>query len=195
MSDPAQEADYQRVLVRALRSGSESAQQQFCHQYAPIIYQFALVRCIGDVALAEDIMIQTLGEALLNLHLFNPDRGNLTAWLYGIARRQIRDELRHQSRHNAAAAGWQLPLEAALNVAEEGDLAAGVAAQIDYQQQFARIAAALSAQELEVLTLLYINRLNIREIGNLMGRSESAINSILHRARQKARERLAQDEL
>lgn len=197
MSDPPEESARKQAdaaLLRELRDLSADAQRRYYRQFAPMIYHFALVRFAGDVPLAEDIMMQTLAEGLLNLHLFSPHRGSFSAWLYGIARRHIHDELRKQGRRKSVPAAMQLPLEAVLGLAGEGDLAEGVSARIDDQRQFAKLAKALSDLELEVLILLYVNQLDSKEISQIIGKTEYAVYSILHRARKKARERLAHDE-
>lgn len=198
MSDFSDDASRQRaeaMLVRELRNGSGDAQRRFYLRFAPIIYQFSLIYFAGDVPLAEDIMMQTIAEGLLNLHHFNPRRANLTTWLYGIARRHIRDELRHRYRRKSIPPALQLPLEVAQGISDTADLAEGVAARIDRQRQLAQIVKVLSEQELEALILLYVEQCSIREISQIIGRTEAAVYSILHRARQKAREKVVPNEL
>jgi DNA-directed RNA polymerase specialized sigma24 family protein len=45
-----------------------------------------------------------------------------------------------------------------------------------------------------VLVLSSIEELSVKEIGRVVGRSERAVHSLLHRAKAKARERLADHE-
>ncbi len=52
----------------------------------------------------------------------------------------------------------------------------------------------LSDLELEALILSGVQELSVREIGQILHRSEAAVHSLLHRAAEKARERWAQDE-
>ncbi len=51
----------------------------------------------------------------------------------------------------------------------------------------------LSEAEMEALTLHYAHDFSEREISRIVGRSERAVHSLLHRAKQKARERLVRD--
>ena len=65
--------------------------------------------------------------------------------------------------------------------------------QVMLVEQVALLAEALSPTEFEVLVLNCLSKLSAREIAHVIGRSERAVHSLLHRARMKARERLAQD--
>ncbi len=48
--------------------------------------------------------------------------------------------------------------------------------------------------EFQVLVLYNLGGLGAAEIGRVIGRSERAVHSLLHRARTKARERLLHDD-
>jgi RNA polymerase sigma-70 factor (ECF subfamily) len=88
----------------------------------------------------------------------------------------------------------QVPLEEVSEQADGQDMASHLAARIDAQRKVAALASILSDSEMEVLILQSVDELSLKEIGQVMGRSERAVHSLLCRARQKARERLAQDE-
>jgi RNA polymerase sigma factor (sigma-70 family) len=115
-------------------------------------------------------------------------------WLYGVARRQIHNELRRQRRLKSVPAAAQTPLTNAVELSDGRDVADEVAARLQAQRAVAVLSEVLSDVELEVLVLSSIDELSIREIGLVVGRSERAVHSLLHRARTKARERLADDE-
>ena len=67
--------------------------------------------------------------------------------------------------------------------------------QADAQRTMARLREILSQTELEVLLLFSVERLSAREIAHVVRRSERAVHSLLRRARAKARETLAADDL
>ena len=46
---------------------------------------------------------------------------------------------------------------------------------------------------MEVLVLHYVHQLSVAEIGVILKRSGRAVESLLHRAKPKARERLSED--
>ena len=57
----------------------------------------------------------------------------------------------------------------------------------------ARLRELLSEAKLEVLLLFSVERLSEREIAQVVQRSERAVRSLLHQAKQKAREALSAD--
>jgi len=139
-------------------------------------------------------MVQSLATAARHIKWYNPRKSSFATWLYGVARRQIHDELRRQRRRKSVPTGAQTSLEEAAGVADGRDLAEVVAGGLDARRSVAGLARVLSEVELEVLVLSSIDELSAREIGRVMGRSERAVHSLLHRARRKARERLTHDE-
>ena len=182
------------ALVQGLREGAPEASSELCRRFGPTLHRFAAARLGWEAELAEDIAIQALADGVRNIRRFNPRKATLAAWLYGIARRKIVGERRMRGRLKSAPASAQVPLEDAADVPTEGDVAERLPGRVDAQRQVAEVAAVLSDIEFEVLGLNCIDQLSAREIGQIVGRSERAIHSLLHRARAKARERLMRDE-
>ena len=185
--------DSEIELVRALREGDERSHAQLWHRFGARLHGFASSRLGGDRGLADDIVVQTLAAAVQGIARFNPHRSTLSAWVYGIARRQIQGELRRQRRRKSVPASAQVPLEDVPEAASEGDTAADVAARLDAQREVAELARSLSDVEMEALSLHYVHELSEKEIAQIVGRSGRAVHSILHRAKEKARERLVRD--
>jgi RNA polymerase sigma-70 factor (ECF subfamily) len=182
------------VLLEGLHEATPEAVSELYDRFGPSLLTFALAWFPGDRQLAEDIMARSLANAVLHIRGYQPRRSSLATWLHGIARRQIRDELRTRRRRKSVPACAQIPLEAGAGVADNGNLAADAVAHIDAQRLLLRVAAELSAMEYDVLVLSCIGQLSAKEIGRVVCRSEHAVRSLLHRARAKARERLVHDE-
>ena len=66
--------------------------------YAPKIKSL-LVRNGADVTLAEDIMHDTMINIWDKIHLYNPEKGSFSSWIYTIARNNRIDLLR-KNHHN-----------------------------------------------------------------------------------------------
>jgi len=181
-------------LVSGLRKADPGACACLCEQFGPRIHKFTARHVRGDGQLAEEMMVQTLVDAVRNIGRFDPRRSQFSAWLFGIARRQVQGELRRQSRRKSVPASAQVSMDVLVEQAGPGDMAAAVASRLDAQRQVARLTSYLSDIEMEVLMLHCMDQLSLKEIAQIMGRSERAINSLLHRARQKARERLVNDD-
>jgi RNA polymerase sigma-70 factor (ECF subfamily) len=125
-----------------------------------------------------------------NIQRFDPARGTIAAWVFGIGRRKIQDARRRLLRSKSVPASAHTSLEQAAEMASDEDLGASVAAQLDACRQVARVAAALSDAEMEVLLLHYVDGFSVAETGRIVRRSAKAADSLLHRARRKAREEL-----
>jgi RNA polymerase sigma-70 factor (ECF subfamily) len=186
-------ADADVALVERLRRGDAAAYGELCDRFGPRLHGFAASRLAGDEELAEDVMVQTLSDAVRNIGRFSPRRSTLAAWIYGIARRKVGLERRKQQRRKSVPASAQVPLDSVSPVAAE-DIAAESASRVDAQDKVARLAQILSEAEMEALTLHCVDGFTVSEIGRIVGRSERAVDSLLHRARQKAREGLGRDD-
>ena len=179
-------------LVAGLRRHDSKAHDELCTRYGRRVHRYLVNRLHGDADLAEDLLVQTMAEAARNIVRFDARKATFTAWVFGIARRQVQLELRRQSRRKSVPLSAQAPLEAAAEVST-GDMAEALAERMQAQRQVAILRGCLSSVEMEALVLQYVHQLSIAEIGQVMGRSGRAIESLLHRARTKARERLVKD--
>jgi RNA polymerase sigma-70 factor (ECF subfamily) len=178
------------LLVEGLRAGDEEAYGRLYDDFGEPVHRYvARLLGVGD-ELAEDVMVQTLAEAVRNIVRFDPRRSSFPAWLYGIARQRAREELRRLARRKAVPAGAQVSLDALPEQAGAEDLAAELAARLDARRRVGEIRACLSGVEMEVLVLRCVHGYSLREIGHIIDRSERAAESLLRRAKRKARERL-----
>jgi RNA polymerase sigma-70 factor (ECF subfamily) len=180
-------------LVQALRRREPAAHAELCARFGRRLHRFLALRLHGDRQLAEELMVQTLADAARNIGRFDPRRSSLQAWLFGIARRQVLGELRRQQRRKSVPESAQVPIEAVPEESLTEDPSNALAARVAAQRQVAALRAHLSDMEMEALLLHCVHGLSVVEIARVLGRSERAANSLLHRARQKARERLADD--
>jgi RNA polymerase sigma-70 factor (ECF subfamily) len=188
-----EEAERLDRLVRRLRDADPAAQAELCDDFGPRISRYLASRLGQQSALAEDLMIQTLVEAARNIRRFDPRKASFVAWLFGIARRQAQLELRRQRRRKAVPPSAQASLDSVAEQSAPGDLAEATVSKIDARRQVSELRGCLSEPEMEVLVLRCLYQLSVKEIGQVVGRSEGAIDSLLHRAKRKARERLAGD--
>jgi RNA polymerase sigma factor (sigma-70 family) len=182
------------TLLLGLREGRPEAAGAFYDRFSPSLLAFSLAWFPEDRALAEDVVVQSFANAMRHLRSYDSRRASLLTWLCGIARRQIRDELRLRARRKSVPASAQTPLENATDLADSHDLAEEVASRLDAQRLLVQLKTELPALEFEVLILHSLDQFSAREIGRVIGRSERAVHSLLHRAKAKARERLERDE-
>jgi RNA polymerase sigma-70 factor (ECF subfamily) len=97
----AVEDEQRRVLAEAFAAGEEWALRAAYDQYAAMIYRIAL-RTLGQPSDAEDATQATFVSAWRGRDTFDPARGSLAGWLFGIARRRTVDTLRSRSRERSS---------------------------------------------------------------------------------------------
>ncbi len=180
-------------LAASLRERRPEACAELYDRFAPGVFRFAVTR-LGDVGSAEDTVVETMADAVRDVRRFNPRRASLSAWLLGIARRRVNLEIRRLRRRKSVPESVQVPVESVLDVSDETDIAEGTAQRLDARRKVAKLLGLLSGDEIEVLVLSCVEEMSAREVGQVIGRSERAVHSILHRAKTKARERLVGNE-
>ena len=181
------------ALVSGLRELVPAACGELYDRFAPGVHRFALSR-LGDVQSAEDVVVETMVDAVRDIGRFSPRKSSLSAWVYGIARRRVMLEIRRRKRLKSVPAEAQISADAIGEVGDRVDMAEGAASRLDARRKVDALKDALSEVEFEALVLSCVEELSAREVGHAIGRSERAVHSILHRAKKKARERLVSDE-
>ena len=186
--------DRELDLIRRLREADPGAYEELCDRFGVALHGFAAQRLAGDEESAEEVMMQTLTDAVRNIGRYDPRRSSLNAWVYGIARRKIQGERRRLLRRKSVPASARTSMEAAGEVGSGENVAEQVAAQLDAQRRVAELSRLLSDAEMEVLLLHFADGLSVKEIGGMVGRSAKAADSLLHRAVRKAREELVKSD-
>src|SRR5215510_16617753 len=90
MSDPQTLGD--KELLRLTRAGDESAFTMLYQRHQAPVYRFAL-QMSGDKSLADDVTQEVFLALIRESSGFDPDRGSLAAYLYGVTRNQVRRHL------------------------------------------------------------------------------------------------------
>lgn len=152
----------------------EAAFRRWYDGALPRVYRYILARCGGDAALAEELTQQTFLEAIRHRTQFQ-GRSDVITWLCAIGRRKLVDHHRRRQREERRA--LRLQQLAADDSSGVPETAAEVRAILDTLAPDQRLA----------LTYRYLDQLPVAEIARLLGRSESAAESLLSRARDAFR--------
>jgi RNA polymerase sigma-70 factor (ECF subfamily) len=116
---------------------------------------------------------------------FDPGRGSVEAWLYGIASNRLRTRLRSDAR--AARAFRRAAAEQLVEVAPVD----GAGDALDDRRRLGEVLSALarmSAVDREIITLFAWERLSYEEIASVVGVEVGTVRSRLSRARSRLRE-------
>ena len=88
------------LLLRRMMSGDEESFTLLYRRRQPPIYRFAL-HMSGNVAVAEDVTQEVFMTLIRDMKKFDPARGTVSGFLFGIARNHLRRRW-EQDRHSVA---------------------------------------------------------------------------------------------
>lgn len=146
----------------------------FYDQYVEDVYRYVHRRC-RDHRLAEDVTQEAFMAAIRS----GQDPSSIPiSWLYTVARNQLVDILRRQSRYEA-----KLRLMAP-------DQAEGHDAQLSERLQVERALGKLSSDHRLVLTLHYMDGYTVPSLAEHLGRSVKSVEGLVTRARRALRAEL-----
>lgn len=148
------------------------------------VYSYLLSR-VGNVQDAQDLTSQTFIAALKGLRIYEP-RGMFGSWLLGIAKRKASDHFRNHQ-----------PVVSVETISTAADQNRSLDDRIVERLQMHVIAAQLeklNPERAEVLRLRFFGELKLREIAEVMGKSEGAVKMLLARALDDIRSLLALEE-
>jgi RNA polymerase sigma-70 factor (ECF subfamily) len=142
------------------------------------VYAYVAYR-IGDGPEAEDITSDTFERALRYRESYDPSKGEPVAWLIGIARHRM------QLGRPVTA-----PLPDELEAPEPGDL------EVDSIRRLSLASAvgSLDGRDGELLALRYGADLTAKQIGEALGMKTNAVEVALHRALERLRAVLADED-
>lgn len=152
-------------------------------EYFPRIYRYCLRR-VSCPQEAEDLTSLVFTRALASLSTF---RGSsFAAWLFRIAHNAVANHLR--SRRPA------IPLEGIAEISESGDEMLERLMNAEEREAVARLIAALPEEQRELLALKVTGGLSAKEIGQVVGKSETAVRMAISRIVQHLRAAWEQEE-
>jgi RNA polymerase sigma-70 factor (ECF subfamily) len=173
-------------LMLAVRAGDAGAFEALFRRWSGPLLRY-LERMVRDAATAEELV----QEAFLRVHgareRYVPE-ARFSTWLYRIATRLALNELRrprrrapHRGLDDAAPglpAGEQPPADRVVEARRAGELVAGALDELPEKQRAA-------------LCLTALEGLSYAEVARALEVTESAVKSLVHRARSTLADRLA----
>jgi RNA polymerase sigma-70 factor (ECF subfamily) len=171
-------------LLTAAAAGDPDAMRWLLDEVAPVVYGFVFARVGGDEAAAEDLLQETLLEAVRGARNFRGDAA-VSTWMCAIARRRLARY--YESERRAERARQSLRVVA-------GTAAAGEEAQasdlVELQDEVVRALGHLPALQRQVLVLKYLEGMSVIDIGAQVNRSRVQVQSLLQRGREGLRRQL-----
>ncbi len=161
-------------LIARAKAGEAAAFGLLYDRHVEAIYRYIFYR-VRDTAEAEDITSDVFMRALRALPRYEPRQAFL-AWLYRIARNAVIDGSRRKRTQVSFQDALQHP---------EGDRVVDPDATLFAEADAATLRTAirqLTPLQQEVIVLRYVEGLDTRAIGRLVGRREGTIRGIEFRA-------------
>jgi len=168
-----------------ISAGDADIWGEFLTREIPQLYGM-FIRRWPNPTLAEELVQRTVFDAVRGRGSYDPSRGSPEGWIFGIARNNIRLEMRKRASRGGVDGDISSYLEAIDSkplpdeVLEQKETAAVVRAALNR----------LESKEQAVLTAKYIEGLSAQEIARQMGMTEKAVHSLLYRARISLRQEL-----
>jgi RNA polymerase sigma-70 factor (ECF subfamily) len=173
----------EKVWIRQAVAGDREAFTRLVEAYQIPVYNLAY-RMLGDAREAEDAAQETFLRAYTRLTTYQTDR-KFSSWLLAIASNHCIDRLRR--RRFTWLSLDELPfLEQATSERNQPEAAA---IRQEKRDEVRKMLDQLPPQYRAAVILRYWYDLSYREIAEVMGTTESAIKSRLHRAREMLAQR------
>jgi RNA polymerase sigma-70 factor (ECF subfamily) len=174
-------------LLRLMMAGREDAFTELYRRRQGGVYRFAL-QMSGSPAIAEDVTQEVFMVLMRNGDRYDPERGSLAAYLYGIARnyvlRRLEQERMLVSLVDTSDDGTIHPAMIAegnpLDVLTHGEMIQSLRDSI----------LALPAHYREVIVLCELHEMSYVETANVVGCAVGTVRSRLHRGRALLVEKL-----
>lgn len=171
----------EHALVQRLVRMDEQAWEAFCREYSAALLGFVRYRFGCDGRQAEDVIQMTLTRCARSIHTFKPSRGRLLGWLRTVAANEARTYLGRRTTK---------PLDQDIDVVEWLREAIDTAPLPDELMSAKETRAMvqtcltqINSRHRMALLLRYAEDLSVAEVGNKLGISAKAAESLLARAR------------
>jgi RNA polymerase sigma-70 factor (ECF subfamily) len=171
-----------RYCHQSLRDRDAGAWDGFYQEHVHELYGFVFRLVRGDRPAAADVFQDVWLDAVGHIEQFDPDRGELRSWLFGIARRRIALYWRQQT-----SSGRIIATGHAVESADGAVLPENVIERVERSAVVRASLLAMPPDRRQALCDKYVEGLSVDQIAAKMGKSPKAVESLLSRAREQLR--------
>lgn len=192
MIDAASEvaSDWRAQLQAVAEQRDRVAYAHLFNHFAPRLRAFGL-RQLGQEQLALEMVQETMLAVWTKAHLYSPEKGAPSTWIFTIARNQAYDMLRRKaSRPEDIGADDLWPVLAD----PDGDDEYLQPEHLVLRQQLSRYYSLLNPLQLEVVQMVYLQDMSQQEVADALNIPLGTVKSRLRLAVQKLREGMDHDQ-
>ncbi len=164
-------------LARPAALDADAFAELYRAQINPVL-NYCLFR-VGNRLVAEDLTADAFERAWRARRRYRPERAAFSTWLFAIAGRVVVDWQRRQRRRPVITLDERFPDQSLTPEAEVEQMAR--------RERLRQLVLALSEWERELVALKFGAGMTNRQIAVLLGKSETAVGSAVHRAVRKLR--------
>ena len=165
--------------------GNADIWREFIGREIPLLYGMFMKRW-PNPSLAEELVQKTVFDAVRGCAGYDPSRGSPEEWIFGIARNNIRLEMRKRAGRPSVNGNISRYLE----VIDTRPLPNEVLEREETVEVVRSALSRLESKEQAILRAKYIEGLPARDIAQQMNITEKAVHSLLYRARISLRQEL-----
>jgi RNA polymerase sigma-70 factor (ECF subfamily) len=179
-------------LLRAMRGGAADAFTALYRRHQGPLYRFALLRC-GSLDTAADVVQEVFMGLLTGRFQFDPLRGQLRTFLFGVARNLILKHEEARQRHVALPEAYEDEGDDPDNGQAADDDDGPLARMLDNEaaEQVRRALAHLAPHYRDAVILYDMHELSYAEIADICQVDIGTVRSRLSRGRTALAKRLA----
>ena len=175
-----------RGLLARIARQDETALAALYDRHARVLYSLAL-RIVGDRELAQEVLQDTFLRCWNGAERYDPDRGEVVAWLIGVTRHRAIDLLRSRPHQARLREGGPLPPPERLAGPREPD--AGDTLLL--RRAMTAALAALSPPQRQAIELASYTGLTQTEIARVQGEPLGTVKSRMRSGLERLRAALA----
>ncbi len=168
-----------------LAAGDAEVWREFIGREIAQLYRMFMKRW-ANPSLAEELVQRTVFDAVRGFGSYDPSKGGPEEWIFGIARNNIRLEIRRRASRPSVDGD----ISSYLETIDREPLPDEIVEQKETAVIVRQALKKLESKERTVLVGKYVEGFHAREIGGQMGITEKAVHSLLYRARNSLRKEL-----
>jgi len=171
--------------LTGLAEGDSQAWRMFLEGVIPRLYGMFL-KSWPNPSLAEELVQKTVFDAVRGRNTYDSQKGTAQEWIFGIARNNIRLEIRKRASRPSVDGDISIYIE----LIDAEPLPDEILEKSETAEIVRNGLATLNDKEQTVLKAKYLEELSAAQIADRLEITEKAVHDLLYRARNSLRDRL-----
>lgn len=181
----------QAELLKAVSRGDEDSLEIFYNTYFPKLYRYIYYRVGRDHQHTEEVVNDTFMESLDKIDRFDPQRGSIESWLITLSRNRIRSSNSTVGKAKDYEQSWSMvdgELDTLFAELDQGNLPEHALENKELGDMVGATMGSIPEDYSRVLEMKYMSNMSVREIADILKKTEKSVESQLTRARLAFRE-------